>query len=73
MIWHGEWADPELEYDGNVANYWQIEDSMWDSYKEDCRSADFYHYSEEDDSEFNRYCQDYAEEVYELIEMCSKE
>lgn len=72
MIWHGEWSDPELEYEGNVANYWQIEDSMWESYKEVCMSADFYHYSEDDDSEFNRYCQDYAEDVYELILSCAK-
>lgn len=26
MIWHGEWSDPELEYNGCVANYWDVED-----------------------------------------------
>jgi len=26
MIWHGEWSDPELEYNGSVANYWDVED-----------------------------------------------
>ena len=25
MIWHGEWSDPELEYNGSVANYWDVE------------------------------------------------
>lgn len=73
MIWHGEWSDPELEYDGKVANYWDVENTMWERYKEECRSADFYHFSEDDDKEFNRFCRDYAEDVYELIEMCSQE
>ena len=26
MIWHGEWSDPELEYEGSVANYWDVND-----------------------------------------------
>ena len=26
MIWHGEWSDPELEYNGSIANYWDVED-----------------------------------------------
>lgn len=73
MIWHGEWDAPELENEGNVANYWDVENEMWESYKSECRSADFYHFREDDDLEFNRFCQDYAEEVYELIEVYSKE
>ena len=69
MIWHGEWSDPELMYGDDVANYWEVENAMWERYKEECRSADFYHFSEDDDSEFNRFCQDCAEDVYELIQM----
>ena len=71
MIWHGEWSDPELEYGEYVANYWEVEDTMWERYKDECREADFYHFSEDDDSEFNRFCKDYADDVYELIKICS--
>ena len=40
MVWHGDWADPELVYtdeDGNEyrANYWDIEDGMYEYYKEE--------------------------------------
>lgn len=73
MIWHGEWSDPELEHDGKVANYWDVENTMWERYKEECRSSDFYHFSEDDDTEFNRFCQDYKEDVYKLIEMIGEE
>lgn len=72
MIWHGEWSDPELEYDGKVANYLDVENTMWERYKEECRCADFYHFSGDDDAEFNRFCRDYAEDVYELIEVLSE-
>lgn len=29
-IWHGEWADPEIEYYGNLYNYWEVVDAMID-------------------------------------------
>ena len=34
LIWHGEWSDPELRYDGKLFNYWDIEDALWDMYCE---------------------------------------
>ena len=72
MIWHGEWSDPELEHDGKVANYWDVENTMWERYKEECDESDSYKFSEDNDDEFNRFCQDCAGEVYELIDICSK-
>lgn len=35
-VWHGEWADPTIIYKDQEINYWDIEDYMWDIYKEDC-------------------------------------
>ena len=61
MDWHGEWADPELEYNGMRANYWDVENSMYDWAKEDGIDA-------ENDNEFNKYCQEHAHDVYEYIE-----
>lgn len=74
MIWHGEWSDPELLHDGKYANYWDVEDTMWERYKELARSEG---YTEEELEElgeggFNKYCQDNAEEIYELIASCSE-
>ena len=35
-IWHGEWADPEVIWDGVSLNCEDIEESLWCSYKDDC-------------------------------------
>lgn len=34
MIWHGTQSDPELKYKDYLFNYWDIEDALWDEYKE---------------------------------------
>lgn len=36
MIWHGEWADAEVEYDGMVVNESVLVDGLWELYKEEC-------------------------------------
>jgi len=35
-IWHGEWSDPEVLWDGVELNANDIEESLWYSYKEYC-------------------------------------
>ena len=35
-IWHGEWSDPEVLWDGVSLNANDIEDGLWYSYKDDC-------------------------------------
>lgn len=61
MIWHGEWSDPELEYNGIVANYHDIEDTMYEYAKEDGIDA-------ENDEEFDKYCQEHDYDVYALFD-----
>lgn len=36
FIWHGEWSDPEVWYDGEEINYWDLEDNAWEAYKYEC-------------------------------------
>ena len=74
IIWHGEWSDPELMHGDFVANYWEVEDTMWQRYKELAKEEG---YTEEECKElgeagFNKYCQERAEEIYELIEVVSE-
>lgn len=33
LVWHGEWADPEIIYKGKSVNYWSVEDALELSYK----------------------------------------
>lgn len=35
-IWHGEWSDPEVIWKGVSLNVNDIEDSLWNSYKDMC-------------------------------------
>jgi len=36
FIDHGEWSDPEVEYKGEVFNYYDLEEGLWLYYKEIC-------------------------------------
>lgn len=65
FIWHGEWADPEIEYKGKRINSTIVEDTMWERFREDC---------EEDgeiptEDKFVLYMMVNQEDVYELIEL----
>ena len=35
FISHGEWSDPEVEYKGYTFNYWDVEDSLYDLFKQE--------------------------------------
>jgi hypothetical protein len=36
-IWHGEWSDPEILWDGVELNANDVEESLWYSYEEECK------------------------------------
>lgn len=40
FIWHGEWADPEVAYKGNVYSYTDVEDALYDDFKDRVQSGD---------------------------------
>ena len=60
FIWHGETPDPELSYQGKVVNYYDVEDTIWQEYKEDGHDSD-------DEEEFTKYCQSHKAEIKQLI------
>lgn len=35
FIWHGAWSDPEIKYHGRLYNYYDLEDCLLSSYRED--------------------------------------
>ena len=65
MIWHGEWKDPELSYKGKVVNYFAVEDTIWEEYKEDRQIKGLL--VVDDATEFTKYCQKHAAEIKQLI------
>lgn len=36
FIWHGEWSDPEVIYKGQSINANDIEETLWDTYCDEC-------------------------------------
>ena len=60
FIWHGATPDPELSYNGMVVNYYDVEDTIWQEYKEDGHNPD-------DEEEFTKYCQRHEAEIKQLI------
>lgn len=39
FIWHGAWSDPELIWHGRSFNYYDLEDTLWSMYREECEEA----------------------------------
>lgn len=60
FIWHGATPDPELSYQGKVVNYYDVENTIWEEYKEDGHDPD-------DEEEFTQYCQRHEAEIKQLI------
>ena len=64
---HGDYNDPEIEADGYIANYYDVEDTLYEDCKEEC-GQDF----ADNDEQFNKYCQDHADYVIYLIKEFGK-
>jgi hypothetical protein len=56
-IWHGEWADPEVWYDGEEFSANQLEDYCWDVYKTECQEEG----REANEQEFNNLPKEWFE------------
>lgn len=56
-IWHGEWADSELEYDGQLFSYYDVEDILWQYFLEDTGHTDTDSGDPKIEEEFNKYVQ----------------
>ena len=63
-IWHGEWSDPELEYDGMVVNEWDVQDWLWDDYKEECSENGI---EPDDNKGFDDYIASHGNDVKGII------
>ena len=63
FIFHNEWSDPELEYEGKRINANEIEDSVWSTYEEFCEENK----SDVSEQGFVEYVKENQDEVYELL------
>lgn len=65
FIWHGEWKDPELSYNGMTVNYYDVEDTIWEEYMEDRYTKALE--NPDDEEEFTGYCQRHEADIKQLI------
>lgn len=65
FIWHGEYSDPEIEFKGRTFNYWAVENSLWEYFKEDenVNEADW-----DDDEAFDQWLKDNEDWVYTYLD-----
>ena len=63
FIYHNDWTDPEIEYDGEILNSHIVEDTMWESYNKDCEEMK----KEPNIDEFADYMREHADDVYYFI------
>lgn len=60
FVGHGEWADPELIYNGYSFNYWDIEDALWHDFLEETGYSDAQSDDPKVEKQFNKFVQDRA-------------
>ena len=70
FVYHGDWADPELVYQGKSYDYYDIEGPMWEMYNEDFPAPEDYNSDEykEWEDRFDDYVRDNAYMVYDYLD-----
>ena len=59
FLYHGEWADPEIEYKGHIFNSWDIENAFYDDWKESNSDIPFEDYMMQEGESVKEYLDDY--------------
>lgn len=58
MIWHWTQSDPELKYNWVIANYWTVEDWLYEIFEEDMKELWATIEEKERDNVFNHWLKD---------------
>lgn len=65
MLWHGEWADPELRYDNIVASSVEVEEDLYSQWESEQEETGEY-------IDFSLWCQEHRGEVIDIIYLCQR-
>lgn len=66
-IWHGEWSDPEIQYKNNYYDYYDVEDYLWETYKDDVEQEYWTPIKENEDDDFVLWAKRNSSNVKALI------
>lgn len=64
--WHGTQSDPTITYKDREFNYWDVEDALYNNYKEDHKDRPDLCHGEDDD--FAAWLEGHPEEAYNLLD-----
>lgn len=64
FISNGEWNDPQLEFNGQVVNYYSVFDALYSFFTEDCNEFGI----EDTEENFVIFCQNNTDLIEELFE-----
>ena len=56
FIWNGTWSDPELKYKNRLFNYWDIEEAIFENFKDWANEYGIKVNSDNEDELFDEYC-----------------
>lgn len=65
FIWNGNYSDPQLKYKGKIFNYYIIEDSIYNEFKDVAQEQNI----EINDENFEKYCKDNQDSIRDLFEI----
>ena len=64
FIYHGDWNDPELKYNGKLYNYYDIENAMTENFRDYAEDNNI-EWSEEGFTYYFKHNQEYIKELFE--------
>lgn len=74
FIDHGEWADPEVRVGNRVCNYYDLEDPMWEDFKQESKEhGKVYKDEQERMNAFDDYRGKHGTDAIELFDMVAHE
>lgn len=65
-VWHGSWSDPEVIYKRYSFNYWDLENTLWDEFREEKQLGEYD--GNEYDKEFAQWIFDNQENVHGILD-----
>lgn len=65
FIYRGNWNDPQLKYKGEIFNYYLIEDTIYENFKEFASEQNV----EINEENFEVFCKENQEYIRELFEI----
>ena len=67
-IWNGSWSDPQIEYNGNIYNEWDVQEYVGDAFNESEEGKGLEDGSKDWHTEFTKWCKENADWVKSMIE-----